>query len=188
MAKKKQRDSAEINAASMADIAFLLLIFFLVATTFPADKGLTMILPPKQDTPPEMEINDRNLYKILVNANDELLIEDRPGKITDVKEGVKRFVGNFGADPKSSDSPKDAVVSIKADRGTRYVTYVQVLDQVKAAYHELRAKDLGWTVDQYLEFKDKRAPEAVRQRFKQTLDKFPMQISEADPSKVGDNK
>ena len=188
MYQKKQRDGAEINAASMADFAFLLLIFFLVATTFPSDRGLTMILPPKQDEPPEKLINERNIFKILVNANGDLLVEEEPMDLRDVRKSVKTFVNNNGADPKSSDSPMDAVVSLKADRGTTYESYVQVLDQVKAAYHELRADDLDWTVDEYLEFNKDNASEEVKGRYKQVLDKYPLRISEADPNKGNDKE
>ena len=93
---RKNRPTAEIPNGSMADIAFLLLIFFLVTTTIANDKGiLAMLLPPKPDPnqpPPEVTKNDRNIFKILANSQDKLLVEDEP--LTDVfelKEMVKKF-------------------------------------------------------------------------------------------------
>src|SRR5690606_12254732 len=134
-------------------IAFLLLIFFLVTTTIASDKGILNILPPKQDPnvpPPDIQVNERNIFNILVNANDQLLVE---GEFRDNTEGltedVKRFVLNFGApneqaqavynslppslkalaerDPTSSDHPLSggAVVSIKTNRGTSYERYLE---------------------------------------------------------------
>ena len=97
---RKNRPTAEIPNGSMADIAFLLLIFFLVTTTIANDKGIAMLLPPKPDPnqpPPEVTKNDRNIFKILANSQDKLLVEDEP--LTDVfelREMVKSFILNFG--------------------------------------------------------------------------------------------
>jgi biopolymer transport protein ExbD len=94
------RKIPEVNSSSMADIAFLLLVFFLVTTTIATDKGLTLTLPPKADPnqpPPDITKNQRNIYKILVNSSDRILIEDEP--VTDLsglREEVKAFVLNFG--------------------------------------------------------------------------------------------
>ena len=95
---RKNRPTAEIPNGSMADIAFLLLIFFLVTTTIANDKGIAMLLPPKPDPnqpPPEVTKNDRNIFKILANSQDKLLVEDEP--LTDVfelREMVKSFILN----------------------------------------------------------------------------------------------
>ena len=78
MARSNSRGSQEVNAGSMADIAFLLLIFFLVTTTIASDKGILNILPPKQDPnvpPPDIKKNERNIYNVLINANNDLLVE-----------------------------------------------------------------------------------------------------------------
>ena len=142
---RKNRPTAEIPNGSMADIAFLLLIFFLVTTTIANDKGIAMLLPPKPDPnqpPPEVTENARNIFKILANSQDKLLVEDEP--LTDVfelREMVKSFILNFGSPgeegvaiyntlpasmksyislngrrPDSSDDPKTAIVSFKADK------------------------------------------------------------------------
>jgi biopolymer transport protein ExbD len=140
---KSGRKIPEVNSSSMADIAFLLLVFFLVTTTIATDKGLTLTLPPKADPnqePPDITKNQRNIYKILVNSSDRILIEDEPvTDLSDLRDEVKKFVLNFGQmdaenqalyntlpqtlralsekSATSSDNPKEAVVSFKADRG-----------------------------------------------------------------------
>jgi biopolymer transport protein ExbD len=211
MARKRGRMSQEVNAGSMADIAFLLLIFFLVTTTIASDKGIMNILPPKQDPnqpPPEVELNERNIFNILINANDQLLIE---GDFRNTTEGlsdeIKRFILNFGnpdeaamalfnglpaslralADRSStsSDHPMTggAVVSIKTNRGTSYETYLEVLDLVKRAYFEIYAERVGLTADQYRALSGQTAAE------KELLDRgkedIPMAISIAEPDKIG---
>ncbi len=170
----------------MADIAFLLLIFFLVTTTIASDKGLAILLPPKQDenTPPPVDMNQRNIFKVLINSQDRLLVEDEP--LTDVsalRNMVKEFVSNNGRDPLSSDSPQDAVVSVKSDRGTSYKIYIDVLDELQGAYYELRAEKVGLTADEYrnLDQKDPRQKEL----YDRGREGLPMQISIAEPSNIG---
>lgn len=162
MNKKKRRgDSQEVNAGSMADIAFLLLIFFLVTTTIANDKGLSILLPPKreEDALNEFKMKDRNVFKVLVNSRNQLLVEEEPMGITQLRESAKEFIDNKGKDREMSDSPQDAAVSFKTDRGTQYAVYVRVLDEIKAAYHELRAEYLGITLAEYLNFDEKKALE-----------------------------
>ena len=211
MARKKNRMAQEVNAGSMADIAFLLLIFFLVTTTIASDKGILNVLPPKVDPnvpPPDIQKNERNIYTILVNANDDLLVE---GEYRDNAEGldkdVKAFVLNFGApdeeaaalynslpaslqaeakrDPASSDNPKEAVVSIKTNRGTSYEKYLEVLDLVKKAYFDIYATRANLTTDEYrtLSGKDD-AEQALIDKGKEGIG---MQISIAEPDKLGSN-
>ncbi|MEL6122482.1 MAG: biopolymer transporter ExbD, partial [Bacteroidota bacterium] len=95
MAKKsvKDRMSNEINAGSMADIAFLLLIFFLVTTTIAEDKGVLVRLPPwSEEPPPTLKFKTRNVYSILVNANNDLLVRGEPKELAGLREGVKEFI------------------------------------------------------------------------------------------------
>jgi len=100
-----------------------------------------------------------------------------------IKEKTKEFLANRGRNPQLSDSPKDAVVSIKADRGTSYEMYIYVIDEIKAAYHELRAEFLGITIEKYLRLNKK------NKRDKAMYDKarreYPLQISEAEPTDYG---
>lgn len=92
-----RRELQEINAGSMADIAFLLLIFFLVTTTMDQDMGIMRQLPPiveDLETPPE--VKKKNVYEVLVNANDDLLVEGKEMKITELKDGAIEFLTNSG--------------------------------------------------------------------------------------------
>jgi biopolymer transport protein ExbD len=136
--RREDRDEAEIPTAGMADIAFLLLIFFLVTTTINVDTGIGMTLPPKLDPnqqPPP--VKERNLFKILVNAQGELLVEEEPASIGQLRQRVKNHVTNYGQDPDLAVSPDKAVISIKTDAATPYNTYIEVLDEVWMAYREI---------------------------------------------------
>jgi biopolymer transport protein ExbD len=137
--KNKEREDPEIGGAGMADIAFLLLIFFLLVTTIDVDTGIGLQLPPApeedQEPPP---IKERNLLNILVNAQGQVLLDEEPTPVGEVKQRVKEFVDNNGEDPNLSVSPDNAIVSIKTDRATPYNVYIDMLDEVMGAYAELR--------------------------------------------------
>lgn len=185
MAKKKNRSVPEINASSMADIAFLLLIFFLVTTTIGADKGINMLLPPKKDesAPVDVKLKDKNVFKVIVNSKNQLLVEDEPMAIESIRGEAKKFLSNNGADPTLSDSPQDAVISLKTDRGTQYDVYLRVLDELSAAYNELRAEKLGISVDRLLQLDAKIAKEDEMIKYAQKV--YPRRLSEAEPTSVG---
>lgn len=136
--KKRSRESGEIDGSSLADIAFLLLIFFLVVTTIDIDTGIGLVLPPIPDDIEPPPVRERNLMNILVNAQGMVLINEEPAAIPTVRERVREFVDNNGADPDLSESPDDAIVSIKTDRRTPYNVYIDMLDEVMGAYEELR--------------------------------------------------
>jgi len=136
--KKRNRESGEIDGSSLADIAFLLLIFFLVVTTIDVDTGIGLVLPPIPDDIEPPPVRERNLMKILVNAQGMVLINEEPASVGEVRDRIKRFVDNNGADPDLSESPDDAIVSIKTDRRTPYNVYIDMLDEVMGAYAELR--------------------------------------------------
>lgn len=136
--KKRGREEAEINGSSLADIAFLLLIFFLVVTTIDVDTGIGLVLPPIPDDVEPPPVRERNLLKILVNAQGMVLLDEEPAAIANVRDRVKEFVDNNGVDPELSESPDDAIVSIKTDRRTPYNVYIDMLDEVMGAYNELR--------------------------------------------------
>ena len=207
---RKNRPTAEIPNGSMADIAFLLLIFFLVTTTIANDKGIAMLLPPKPDPnqpPPEVTKNDRNIFKILANSQDKLLVEDEPlNDVFELREMVKSFILNFGSPgeegvaiynslPSSmkayssqvrrsdySDDPTEAVVSFKADRGTSYELYVQVLDQVNAAYNDVYGERVGLSAAEFLQL-DRDDPVQDR-KYQTARDGIPRAISIAEPNKI----
>ena len=136
--REKNREVPEINGSSLADIAFLLLIFFLVVTTIDVDTGIGLVLPPIPDDIEPPPVRERNLMNILVNAQGMVLINEQPAAIAEVRQRVKDFVDNNGVDPNLSETPDDAIVSIKTDRRTPYNVYIDMLDEVMGAYEELR--------------------------------------------------
>jgi biopolymer transport protein ExbD len=140
--KKRDREDPEIGGAGMADIAFLLLIFFLLVTTIDVDTGIGLQLPPApeedQEPPP---IKTRNMMKILVNSQGQVLMgtdEQEPTPVVQVKQKLQDFIMNNGEDPNLSESPDNAIVSIKTDRATPYNVYIDMLDEVMGAYADLR--------------------------------------------------
>jgi len=175
--KKKQRDDAEVPGSSLADIAFLLLIFFLLVTTIDIDTGIGLVLPPKPDTEePPPPVKEKNLLKILVNAQGQILLDEETTPITEVKEKVIEFVDNFGENPELSDSPDKAIVSIKTDRKTPYRIYIDMLDEVMGAYADLREREARARFNKSFEQleDDSEQREAV-------TDKYPKKISIAEP-------
>ncbi|MFM7032377.1 MAG: ExbD/TolR family protein, partial [Bacteroidota bacterium] len=130
------RPVQEVNAGSMADIAFLLLIFFLVTTTIDTDKGISIKLPPmpEENQPKnDIRIKERNVLQVLVNANDMLLVDGQPSDIKELKRLAKDFIDNPSKNPELSESPQNAIISLKNDRGTSYNIYIQVHNERKAA-------------------------------------------------------
>jgi biopolymer transport protein ExbD len=182
MGKSKHRMSNEINAGSMADIAFLLLIFFLVTTTIAEDKGVLVKLPPWSDEPPpEMKLNARNVYSVLVNAQNQLLVRGEVMEIGELKANTKVFILNPQQLPNMSESPTKALISIKNDRGTKYETYLEVYNELKAAYNEL------WEEAAMSRF-GKNLEECTSAQQKEIRDAIPLVISEAEPTKFGEEK
>ncbi len=182
MAKNTNRVTPEINASSMADIAFLLLIFFLVTTTIGADKGLQMLLPAEKIDNTIIDVNDRNVFKVIVNSENKLLVEDEPMDVNILRKEAKRFLSNNGTDLNLSENPQKAVVSLKTDRGTEYNTYIRVLDELMAAYNELRAEKLGITVDHYLQLDEKNPKEKGMLNYAQKV--YPRRLSEAEVTSI----
>ena len=133
MARSKNRGSQEVNAGSMADIAFLLLIFFLVTTQIATNKGLTLLLPPKQeeDEPIEIKQQQRNIFKIQINSADKLLVEDEPlDDVGEIRDMVYDFVLNFG-------SPGDA------KKGKAKVSDKDVYNSLPASMKSYISRNLG---------------------------------------------
>lgn len=177
---KKSRDkSLATNAASMADIAFLLLIFFMVTTSIVNDKGLDLVLPPLLEDVKTTNINERNLFKILINSEDKLLVENETkADYKSLKEDIMAFVLNRGKNTNLSDTPKEAIVSIKANRGTTQDMYLHVLDQAKAAYYQIYA-DLLQVKPNAIRDNKLSLDQAVA--YKKIRTEIPMNISIAEP-------
>ena len=182
MSKKKARGVPEINAGSMADIAFLLLIFFIVATTMDVDSGILTRLPPMPEDliedPPE--IKERNVLTVLVNAQDQLLVEGDWTDIAELKDITKIFIVNPQKLETLPEDPTKAVVSLQNDRGTSYNAYIQVQNELKAAYNEVR--------DETARNKfGKKFDELDDTQQKEIQKMYPVKISEAEPKDIGAN-
>jgi len=183
------RTTPEIPNASMADIAFLLLTFFLVTTTIANDKGLSIQLPPPPEAvPPDVKVQERNIFKIQVNSSDALLVEGEPmSDIKPLKDMIKKFILNNGADPDMSDSPEKAVVSFKTDRGTSHKRFIEVLDIAQGAYYDIWAERAGVTNKRFRAAASDPGDPENKQIYDKGRQGIPMAISIAEPSKVGGN-
>lgn len=180
MGYAKQMRSAEISTSSMADIAFLLLTFFLMTTVIKDEKGLTLLLPPHQEGPLQ-EIPERNLYTIQLNAADELLVEkERRSSLDGLKNEIKLFILNNGSNPSLSDSPQAAIVSLKTSRGTSHAAFIATLDEIQGAYYEIYAERAGMTSKQF-RFLDLDNP-LNKDLYNKARNGIPMNISIAEPT------
>jgi len=203
-----RRSAPEVNAGSMADIAFLLLIFFLVTTTMEKDKGISRQLPPIQEQDMEVIIKDKNLFVVLVNKNDDLLVEDEPMQLEDLRQAAIDFLDNGGfpssnplycnyckgkKDTRSSDNPDKAIISVKNDRLTSYNMYIAVQNELVGAYNFLRDREsqriYGWKytqvkaqVDAGTYIGDRKKTE---EQLKEIQNMYPLKLSEASPDKLG---
>jgi len=153
-----KRSIPEVNAGSMADIAFLLLIFFLVTTTIEQDNGITRKLPRWEEVPPvdPPVIKKKNIFTVVVNKNDQMLVEDELMELKDLKKAAMEFIDNGGGvsaegdkcdyckgarSSESSDHPSKAIIALKNERETTYSTYVAIQNELGAAYTELRNRE-----------------------------------------------
>lgn len=196
MAKGKRR-TPEINSSSTADMAFLLLIFFLITTSMDTDRGLARRLPepPQENQKQEdKEIKDRNILQVFVNFNDQLMCGSDYVSVEQLREKAKEFIANPYNDEKlpekvSVEVPffgtqmvtKFHVISLRCDRGTSYKAYIAVQNELVAAYNELRNElaQSKWQKD-YADLNEEQQ-DAIRQI-------YPQVISEAEPKKYGEKK
>ena len=170
-----RRSAPEVNAGSMADIAFLLLIFFLVTTTILSDSGLLVKLPPFDPNPPEQPVNGRNIFRIAINSQDQLFIRGKEQALDKLKEAAKAFIMNPEQLPNLATAPNKAIISLINDRSTSYEVYLQVYNELKAVYNELweeQAQVLYGTSYTGL-------PKAHQQAIRNEI---PLVISEAEPT------
>ena len=204
-----KRAAPEVNAGSMADIAFLLLIFFLVTTTIETDSGLNRKLPPMEDQVDPPIIRQKNIFTVLVSKNDQLLVEEELADIADLRSLAIAFLDNGGGvgdeacdycqgerDETSSDNPDKAIISLKNDRETSYKVYIAVQNELVAAYNDLRNREferlypsLGINfVEAQKQYDDPRTPVEVAEELKPKLDQvkamFPQKLSEAESAKL----
>jgi biopolymer transport protein ExbD len=181
MSYLKKYGSAEVSTSSMADIAFLLLPFFLMTTVIKSEKGLMMLLPPMIEL--RVNINQRNLFSVQINSQDQYLVEGvRRTELTGMKDDIKNFILNYGRDKNLSDSPSDAIVSLKTDRGTTYRAYISTLDQIQQAYFDIYAERAGITVSEF-RLLDQNIPRE-KIMYDNARVGIPMNISIAESSRV----
>jgi len=201
-----KRAAPEVNAGSMADIAFLLLIFFLVTTTIEKDKGILRSLPPIDDSETEPPIiKQKNLFTVLINRKNQLLVEDEQMELKDLRQAAIDFLDNGGGenadgekcdycrgerDPSSSDHPDKAIISMKHDRETSYEQYIEVQNELVAAYNILREREAqrlyNRTFESMLAEKEKnqfKKDERLNEQIETIKKMFPMKLSEAEPDK-----
>ncbi|NDV58692.1 biopolymer transporter ExbD [Bacteroides sp. 519] len=195
--KMGNRKVPEINSSSTADIAFIILIFFLVTTSMDTDRGLARRLPepPQQDdNKPVMDIKKRNLLVVFLNKDDQLMVGDDYIQVSDLRKRVKEFVSNpYNDDKLPEKKAKDIpyfgsmevtdqhVISLMNDRGTSYQAYISVQNELVAAYNELRNEvaQKKWGQD-YVALNEEQQ-KAIR-------DIYPQRISEAEPKNYGEKK
>lgn len=197
-----KRESPQINAGSMADIAFLLLIFFLVTTTMDVDTGILKRLPEKNLNPPEINVHEKNVFEIHINSANELLIEGKQTiEIRNLRQLIVDFIDNGAGtdledkectwcngrkDLTSSDHPAKAIVKLQSNRNTSYGLYVSVQNEIIGAYNELR-NDLslslyGITFTSLIkDFKKDKSNNDLQSKIKLIKSKYPQHILEEEP-------
>ena len=120
LTKPRRAAMQEVNSSSMSDIAFLLLVFFLVTTTISLDKGISLILPAEGN---ELEVNKNNIVNVLINDRGKVLLDDQPTQIKDIKrKAIDRIKAN-----------NKVIFSVLTNKRTKYKSYIEVLDQLKQA-------------------------------------------------------
>lgn len=200
---RKRSAPPEVNAGSMADIAFLLLIFFLVTTTIQTDQGINRKLPPidesNQEPPP---VKEKNIFTVLVNKNDQLLVEDQLMDLKELRQAAIDFLDNGGdgscayckgeRNPASSDNPDKAIISLQNDAETSYEAYIAVQNELVAAYYFLRDRECQARYGRSFReleamFDDPKTKEAQRLKIepliKDIQSLFPQKLSEAEPKR-----
>jgi biopolymer transport protein ExbD len=190
----------------MADIAFLLLVFFLVTTTMDSSWGLSRKLPPPllENQPPPPPIKDRNVFVVLANANNQLLVEGELLVISQLREKAKEFIANPQRKEelpefKDVDVPilgmmpvSKQVISLQNDNGTSYNLYIQVQNELEAAYNELRDEmaiqkfgSLYSALEEMTKSDDPSVAEPAKEKVKAIREIYPQRISEAEPKETG---
>jgi len=173
MIKKRKIKEAEIPTASQADLAFLLLLFFLISTVIDVDSGIGLSLPEPVELTQIVPVSKDRMAALIVNDNGDVLLDGTPISIFQIKNQLKPRITSKIELPAN----KKLIVSVKTDRKTNYNLYIQTLDQVKLSYFELR--------DEYANSKFGRKYNDLSEEFKnQVQEKIPIIISLAEPESV----
>ncbi len=197
----RRAGAPEVNAGSMADIAFLLLIFFLVTTTIETDAGLDRMLPPIEPPETDVVIKQKNIFQVNINKNGQLLADEELTDLKQLRTKAMAFLDNGGdgtctyckgkKNSGSSDNPTKAIISLKNDRETKYGTYITVQNELVGAYNDLRNREAQRLYGS--DFTDMEAeylnPETAQSKKDDLKDKvkriqelFPQKLSEAETS------
>ena len=204
------RETPEVNGGSLADIAFLLLIFFLVTTTMDIDSGITRLLPPEPEPGQEtdIQVNKRNVLVVLINRSDRLMVGGEEMDRLDLKDKVIEFFTNPTDDPdlpvmeeteiqfppgSSPLLPPDGlwkgkvskgVISLQNDRSTTYGRYLQVQNELVAAVNELRNEFSNLFFDK--DFDELNTANPIEEQIQEGIrDRYKMNISESEPKNYG---
>ena len=196
MARAKKK-VPEVNSSSTADIAFLLLVFFLCTTTMAVNKGLARRLPPPvpaEQKTEDLKAKERNVFVVLLNSNDQLLVQGEYTEVSELKDKAKEFIKNENNAENLPEKEvieveyfgnvavtKNHVISLQNDRGTSYAAYINVQNELVAAYNELRndlAKAKFGQIYDDLQEDQQKAIQKI----------YPQKISEAEPKNYGGKK
>ncbi|MFS4445258.1 ExbD/TolR family protein [Maribacter sp. 2307UL18-2] len=197
----RRAGAPEVNAGSMADIAFLLLIFFLVTTTIETDAGLDRMLPPIEPPDTDVIIKQKNIFQVSINKNNQLLADDELTELKDLRAKAVAFLDNNGdgtcsfckgaKDSESSDNPSKAIISLKNDRETKYSTYITVQNELVGAYNELRNREsmrlfnrpfVDLEADYLNPETDEDLKDELKEKVKRIQEMYPQKLSEAETS------
>lgn len=159
MLRKRSRREVEIQTASMADISFLLLLFFLVTTVIDVDTGIGLVLPPPAEDTDIVKVKTENLIRVLVNAAGDVLLDDEVTSVPQIHEIVANKLRNN----------RKLIISIKVDRETPYRIYIAALDEIKQAYNNMREEYAMETFGLPLKQLSKQQMEEVRDNIKQSI-------------------
>ena len=190
MARQKKK-VPDLNAGSMADISFLLLVFFLVTTTMDTDTGITRRLPPPIENPEmDVKVKERNIMNVMINKYDKLLVNGKPGDIATLRDMTREFITPNPNDEKAPEVEvkeiellgnvmlNKGVVSLKNDRGTSYAMYISVQNELARAFNEMRDEmSLKYFKQHYADLTDKDKIDAINKA-------VPVRISEAEPEEI----
>ena len=190
MAKQKKK-VPDLNAGSMADISFLLLIFFLVTTTMDVDSGITRRLPPPVEDPEmDVKVKERNIMNVMINKYDKMLVNGKPGDIATLKDMTKEFITPRPNDEKAPETEvkeiellgnvmlSKGVVSLKNDRGTSYLMYIKVQNELARAFNEVKDEmSMKYFGQHYADLTDQGKIDAINKA-------VPVRISEAEPEEI----
>ena len=193
---KRNRKVPGINASSTADIAFMLLIFFLITTSMDTDRGLARRLPPppeNKDQKDDIIVKERNVLQVRLNKDDQLMVGGEWSDIKQLREKAKEFIANPNDDPNMPEKhaknipffgdvmiTEKHVISVQNDVGTSYEAYLQVQNELVAAYNELRSELAKSKFG-------KEYAECSEEEKDAIMDYYPQKISEAKPKKYGGN-